>query len=119
MSAATAGRNPRAVSAVEALIRMPSRPVKIRFHFSTNTLVKHQKLATLSSNRPRPNGKMRVIGAAIVEKCEKGGRNGTKRRMKANVVVSPRRRNKRVLDNVQLKEVALQLLQTYPWTGPR
>jgi hypothetical protein len=40
---------------------------------------------------------MRVIGAAIAESGEKGGRNGAKMIMKANVVVSARRRNKRVL----------------------
>jgi hypothetical protein len=43
---------------------------------------------------------MRVIGAAIVERDEKGGRNGAKMITKANIVVSARRRNKRVLQNV-------------------
>src|SRR5882757_9419895 len=100
MSATTAGRNPRVVSPAEAFMRTPSRPANIRFHFSANTLVKHQKLATLSSKRPRPNGNMRVIGAAIVERDEKGGRNGAKMITNANIVVSARRRNKRVLHNV-------------------
>jgi hypothetical protein len=99
MSAATAGKNPRAVSPVDALIRIPSLPAKICFHF-TSTLVKHQKLATLSSKRPRPNGKMRVIGAAIVDRGEKGGRKGANMMTNANVVVSARRRNKRVLGNI-------------------
>jgi len=37
---------------------------------------------------------MRVIGAAIVTRGEKGGRKGAKRIMKVNTVVSARRRNK-------------------------
>jgi len=53
-------------------------------------------LASLSSKRPRPNGKIRVIGAVIVARGEKGGRKSAKRIMKVNVVVSARRRNKGV-----------------------
>src|SRR6267154_1145451 len=110
MRAATAGRNPRAVSPVEAFIRTLSRPANTRFRFSA-TLVKHQKLATLSSKRPRPNGKMRVKGATMAERGEKGGRKGAKRMAKANVVVSARRRNKRVLENaLSSSEVILQPL---------
>jgi len=94
MSAATAGRNPRAVSPVEVFMRTPSRPSNTRFHFSTSTFVKHQKLATSSSKRPRPNGKMWVIGAVIVARGEKGGRKGARRIMKVNTVVSARRRER-------------------------
>lgn len=41
---------------------------------------------------------MRVIGAVMVAKGEKGGRKGAKRIMKVNTVVSARRRNKEVLE---------------------
>jgi hypothetical protein len=41
---------------------------------------------------------MRVIGAVIVARGEKGGRKGAKRIMKVNTVVSARRRNKGVLE---------------------
>jgi len=61
-------REPESSKPVEAFMRMPSPPSNIPFHFSTNTIVKHQKLATLSSKRARPNGKMQVIEAVIVDK---------------------------------------------------
>jgi len=56
-------------------------------------LVKHQKLATLSSNIPRAKGKMRDMAAKNVENDENGGRNGENRMMNENSVIAARRIN--------------------------
>lgn len=63
-----------------------SFPSNRRFHLRTVTFVKHQKLATLSSKRPRENGKMRVMEAPRVDMGENGGRNGANRITKESVV---------------------------------
>ena len=65
-----------------------SFPSNKRFHLRTVTFVKHQKLATLSSKRPRENGKMRDIEAPRVEMGENGGSKGAKRITKESVVTS-------------------------------
>jgi hypothetical protein len=59
ISPTTLCRKPSVVNAVESLTRNP-RENQI-FHLST-TFEAHQKLATLSSNKPRPKGKIRLIG---------------------------------------------------------
>ena len=83
------GRKPIAVSAVDILSRAVCEN-QVR-HFMI-TFEAHQKLATLSSNRPRPNGKMRVIGSSIAVEGAKGGKKGMKMTKKAASVVNPRRR---------------------------
>ena len=75
-SVATAGRKPRAVKAVDSLIKTPC--VAHSLHLRT-TLDAHQKLATLSSKRPRPKGKIRVRGSRRAVGEAKGGRKGRKR----------------------------------------
>jgi hypothetical protein len=80
-------QEPESSKPVEAFMRTPSRPSNIRFHFSTNTIVKHQKLATLSAKKPRRNGKIRMIGAVVVARGEKGGRKGAKRSTPVFVLV--------------------------------
>lgn len=95
---ATAGRNPTAVSTADALISLSSLPPNIRFHFKTVTLVKHQKLATLSSNIPRAKGKMRRITPVNDEGGEKGGRNGKKTRRNESRVTKASRMNSWILE---------------------
>ena len=95
----TAGRNPNAVRAVDSLISAPCAAHS--FHLST-TLVAHQKLATLSSNKPLAKGNMRVIGCMIAENGASGGKNGRKRITIVATVVTARRTKSWVLEGCQL-----------------
>ena len=82
----TDGKNPRAVAAVEILIRTGCESQTRHF---TNTFDAHQKLATLSSNRPRWNGKMRVIGSRNPVRGAKGGSHGRNANRNEAVVTEP------------------------------
>lgn len=83
-----APKNPRKVKRVDSRMRVFCEAQSL--HFRT-TLVAHQKLATLSSNMPLSNGKMRVMGSKIAEFGAKGGRKGRKRRKKVPAVTTARR----------------------------
>lgn len=69
----------------------------------TSTFVAHQKLATLSSNRPRENGKMRVIGSKIANLDVDGetGSHGANMTKKVAAVTMKRRMN-----NLELFQVS-------------
>lgn len=84
----TLGRNPNAVSPAESFT---SASEDAQFLHLNATLVAHQKLATLSSKRPRPNGNMRVIGSPMAVNGAKGGRNGIKSTINVATVISPSR----------------------------
>lgn len=90
MRPAELGRNPSAVRAAESLMRAGCDIHKR--HLST-TLEAHQKLATLSSKRPRWNGKIRLRGSRMPDRGAKGGRNGRKRTTKDATVTTAIRRN--------------------------
>lgn len=85
----TLGKNPSPVNAADSLSStlLPNRSRHLR-----TTLLAHQKLATLSSNRPRSNGKILVMGSIIdLTEGAKGGRQkGRKRKRKLETVVTPR-----------------------------
>lgn len=72
----TLGKKPAAVSNVDILTSAPRGNHK--FHLRT-TFEAHQKFATLSSNNPRANGNMRLIGWRMADVDAKGGRKGRKR----------------------------------------
>lgn len=80
------GRNPIAVRPVDILRSIDCESQKRHLMMTFDA---HQKLATLSSNKPRPKGKMRVIGSRIAEEGAKGGRKGRKTSTKAATVVNP------------------------------
>lgn len=90
------GKNPRAVMAVESLMRDAE---DVQFLHLNTTLDAHQKLATLSSNKPRAKGKIRVTGPRIVVAGEKGGRKGRKRKRNVASVTDARRIKNLVLWN--------------------
>lgn len=83
-----APRNPRKVRRVDS--RMRTLCEAQSFHFTT-TLLAHQKLATLSSNMPLLNGKMRVMGSKLAEIGANGGRKGRKSNTKVPAVTTARR----------------------------
>ena len=64
------------------------------------TFEKHQKFATLSSNRPREKGNILVMGSRIALGEANGGRNGKKRRANDPTVVAPRCTNSLPLHDV-------------------
>jgi hypothetical protein len=80
----TAGANPTAVSPVDRRTRFcaPSH----RRHLTTTSLA-HQKLATLSSKRPRLKGKIREMGSRMAE----GLSHGRNRKARVNTVVNASR----------------------------
>ena len=82
----TPGANPAAVRSVESFTSVPG-PAMLR-HLST-TFEKHQKLATLSSKRPREKGNILVMGSRIALGEVNGGRNGKKRRANDPTVTAP------------------------------
>ena len=82
----TPGANPAAVRSVESFTSVPE-PAMLR-HLST-TFEKHQKLATLSSKRPREKGNILVTGSRIVVGESNGGRNGKKRGANDPAVTAP------------------------------
>jgi len=83
-----AAKNPTKVIRVDS--RMSVLCEAQNFHLTT-TLVAHQKLATLSSNMPLLNGKIRVMGSKITEIGASGGRKGRKRRKKVPATTTARR----------------------------
>lgn len=90
----TLGKKPRAVTAVESL---SSKLLDAQtFHFIT-TLDAHQKLATLSSNRPRAKGNIRRIGCKIAGRPANGGIQGRNSTVKADKVTRARLTNSRAL----------------------
>lgn len=93
-SPSTLGKNPIVVNRVASLTRTSE---EARFRHLTATLEKHQKLATLSSNRPLENGNIRVIGSRMVLGDENGGRNGRNKIVNVTIVVIARRMNSRRL----------------------
>ena len=93
-SVTTAGRKPRAVNAADSFTRTPW---EARYLHLSTTFDAHQKLATLSSNRPRLNGKMRVIGSRMPDTGASGGRNGRKSTTNEATVTKAKRMNSRVL----------------------
>lgn len=93
-SPTTPGRNPIAVNPVESWTRNP-RDAQV-FHLN-NTFEAHQKLATLSSNKPRAKGKIRLIGWKIPEIGANGGSQGKKRRMNVDAVTAAKRMKRRPL----------------------
>jgi hypothetical protein len=95
MSVKTPGRNPETVKPRENLTRVPREAQALHLKITSDA---HQKLATLSSNMPRLNGKIRVIGPRMVEEGEKGGRNGRKSMRKAKRVAKAKRINRRELN---------------------
>ena len=72
MRLTTEGRNPTAVAAVANLERADGER---NDRHLMKTFDAHQKLATLSSKRPRAKGKMRVIGLSNAEGGYNQGRN--------------------------------------------
>jgi hypothetical protein len=86
----TFGRNPRAVRPADSFTKK-ALEAQI-FHLKT-TFEAHQKLATLSSNKPRPNGKMRLIGSRMADRGANGGRNGRKSTRNDREVTKARRKN--------------------------
>ena len=82
-----APKNPRKVRRVDR--RMSVLCEVQSFHFRT-TLVAHQKLATLSSNMPLLNGKIRVMGSRIAVIGASGGRKGRKSKKKVPAVTTAR-----------------------------
>ena len=84
----------------------PKKPTRVRrvdsriselcetqsLHFTT-TLLAHQKLATLSSNMPLLNGKIRVMGSRTAEIGASGGRKGRKSSVNVPTVTTARRTN--------------------------
>ena len=82
-SVATLGKNPRAVRSVDSFTRLLGDAFV--FHL-TRTLEAHQKFATLSSNSPRENGNIRMIGLRIAEEDAKGGSHGRNSRIKVESV---------------------------------
>ena len=88
------GENPRAVSPAESLTKDEREPLFLHLKMTSEA---HQKLATLSSNRPRLNGNIRVMGSRMADRGAKGGRNGRKRRTKERVVTAAKRMNRRPL----------------------
>lgn len=95
ISPTTLGKNPTAVKPVDSFTRTS---LDAQFFHLNATFDAHQKLATLSSNSPLPNGNMRVMGSRMAGNGEKGGRKGEKRRINVRTVTKPRRINKRPLD---------------------
>lgn len=81
------GANPTAVSNADNCVS--TERGSDCFHL-ISTLVAHQKLATLSSKRPRLNGKIRVIGSRIAVNEANGGRKGRKRSVNDAVVTIAR-----------------------------
>lgn len=71
----TAGRKPNAVRDVEILSNTSTEARNLHL---TSTSVAHQKLATLSSKRPREKGNIRLIDALSTDKELKGGIKGKK-----------------------------------------
>ena len=90
IGAMAAPRNPTRVRRVDS--RMSALCETQSLHFTT-TLLAHQKLATLSSNMPLLNGKMRVMGSRIAEIGASGGRKGRKSSVKVPAVTTARRTN--------------------------
>lgn len=97
MSPRTLGKNPTAVKSVESFTSAPFDTQN--FHLNT-TFVAHQKLATLSSKRPRAKGNIRIIGCMISERGVKGGRKGRKRMMNEARVVTARRKKSSRLEDI-------------------
>ena len=95
ISPTTPGRNPTAVNPVESLTRSP-RDAQV-FHLNI-TFEAHQKLATLSSNKPRAKGKIRLIGWRIPEMGANGGSQGKNRRMNVDTVTAAKRMKRRPLN---------------------
>jgi len=90
----TLGRKPKAVMAVESL---SSKLLDAQtFHLMT-TLDAHQKLATLSSNRPRANGNIRRMGCRIAERLTNGGNQGKNSNVNVDKVTRARLTNRRAL----------------------
>lgn len=86
----TLGRNPRAVMPVESL---RSRLLEAHtLHFMT-TFEAHQKLATLSSKRPRAKGNIRLIGCRIADGEANGGSQGMNSTVKVDTVTIARLMN--------------------------
>lgn len=90
-STTTLGAKPTAVSKVLSLTSWFL--LNQSFHLKM-TFVAHQKLATLSSNKPRAKGNILVIGYRMAERAANGGRNGRKRIRNVREVDSARLINK-------------------------
>jgi hypothetical protein len=84
----TAGKKPSAVSPVESLTR---EPLDAHVFHLKMTFEAHQKLATLSSNRPRAKGNILVIGWRVADKLANGGSHGRNNNRKVEVVTRARR----------------------------
>jgi hypothetical protein len=74
----TLGKNPSAVRTAESFIK---KALEAQFFHLKTTLDAHQKLATLSSNNPLANGKIRLIGSRMADIGANGGRKGRNRAM--------------------------------------
>lgn len=97
-----APKNPTKVKRVEN--RMSVLCEAQNLHFTT-TLIAHQKLATLSSNMPLLNGKIRVMGSKIAEIGANGGRKGKKSRANVPAVTTARRTKSCALSLVRQSQV--------------
>lgn len=115
MRPTTLGKKPRAVRPVESFTSA-SRSIQF-FHLKT-TFDEHQKLATLSSKRPRLNGNILVMGSIMAERGAKGGRNGRKRTKNVHVVIRPRRTKSRPLERHQQHRSPI-FERSYPSNVPR
>jgi hypothetical protein len=95
---ATPGKNPSAVNRADVLTSqlLPVSPSPASFRHLITTLLAHQKLATLSSNRPRENGNIRWMGWRMWrgDGARPGRKKGRKRMAKLATVVMARRVNR-------------------------
>lgn|SRR6267142_2279349 len=89
-----AAKNPTNVRSVDS--RTSALCETQSFHL-TATLLAHQKLATLSSNTPLLNGKMRVMGSMMADNGANGGKKGRKSNTKVPAVTTARRTKSCVL----------------------
>jgi len=107
IGAMAAPKNPTKVRRVDS--RMSALCEAQCLHFTT-TLLAHQKFATLSSNMPLLNGKIRVMGSRIAEMGANGGRKGRKRSTKVPAVTTARRTKSCALSLVRRTRRWVQVL---------